>query len=105
MQKIAIKKTRLKMSDAQYKRYGIENKDEANKRKQLYISGLKSWASRAKRKTPYCEDCGTKEELHAHHVKPKSIYPDLALDDNNVKILCKTCHMQFHKTNSLYDDQ
>lgn len=99
------KEIRLKMSNAQYKRYGIENKDEAIKRRQLYISGLRTWASRAKRKTPYCEDCGAKEELHAHHVKPKSIYPDLALDENNVKILCKTCHMQFHKINSLYDDQ
>lgn len=69
------------------------------------IGELRIWASRAKRKTPYCEDCGAKEELHAHHVKPKSIYPDLALDESNVKILCKTCHMEFHKKNSLYDDQ
>lgn len=99
------KDVRLKMSNAQYKRYGIENKDEAIRRKQLYISGLKNWASRAKKKTPYCEDCGAKEELHAHHIKPKSIYPDLALKEDNVKVLCKTCHMEFHKINRLNDNQ
>jgi 5-methylcytosine-specific restriction endonuclease McrA len=66
---------------------------------------LRTWASRAKKKTPYCEDCGAKEELHAHHVKPKSIYPNLALDENNVKILCKKCHMKFHKINGLNDSQ
>jgi hypothetical protein len=97
--------TRLKMSDAQYKRYGINNKDEADKRRQLYISGLKNWASRAKRRIPYCEDCGAVEELHAHHIKPKSIFPDLALDDDNAKVLCKVCHIQFHKNNSLYNNE
>jgi 5-methylcytosine-specific restriction endonuclease McrA len=66
---------------------------------------LKTWASRAKAKTPFCEECGSKEELHAHHIKPKCIYPELALDENNVKILCKKCHIEFHKINSLYDHQ
>ena len=69
------------------------------------IGELRTWASRAKKKTPYCEDCGSKEELHAHHIKPKCIYPELALDENNVKILCKKCHIEFHKINSLYDHQ
>ena len=69
------------------------------------VGELRTWASRAKRKTPYCEDCGAVEELHAHHIKPKCIYPDLALVEDNVKVLCKACHMQFHKNNRLYDDQ
>jgi predicted RNA-binding Zn-ribbon protein involved in translation (DUF1610 family) len=97
--------TRLKMSSAQYKRYGTNNRDQVLINKQLYISRLKTWASRAKAKTPFCEECGSKEELHAHHIKPKCIYPELALDENNVKILCKKCHIEFHKINSLYDHQ
>jgi 5-methylcytosine-specific restriction endonuclease McrA len=108
MQESAIKKDppsdliRIKMSISQYKRYGIENRDEAYIKKQLYISGLKTWASRAKAKIPFCEECGKKEDLHAHHIKPKCIYPEFALDPSNAKILCKECHIDFHK-NNLYN--
>ncbi len=100
--KLPSEDTRLKMSSAQYKRYGTSNKDQALINKRLYISRLKTWASRAKSKTPFCEECGVTQELHAHHIMPKSIYPELALDENNVKVLCKECHMKFHKNNS-YD--
>ena len=94
-------RSKRNMKIAQNKRYYREPDWTAP----FTMGELRTWASRAKKKTPYCEDCGAKEELHAHHVKPKSIYPNLALDENNVKILCKKCHMKFHKINGLNDSQ
>jgi 5-methylcytosine-specific restriction endonuclease McrA len=95
------KRSKRNMKIAQNKRYFREPDWKAP----FTIGELRAWASRAKKKTPYCEDCGAKEELHAHHIKPKSIYPDLALKEDNAKVLCKTCHMEFHKINRLNDNQ
>lgn len=39
-----------------------------------------------------CCMCGSKEHLHADHIKPLSKYPDLAYDLNNGRILCAECH-------------
>ncbi len=32
------------------------------------------------------------QTLHVDHIKPKSKYPDLALDENNLQILCRKCN-------------
>lgn len=29
------------------------------------------------------------------HIKPKSIYPELRLDKNNIQLLCLTCHTAY----------
>jgi 5-methylcytosine-specific restriction enzyme A len=43
-----------------------------------------------------CTKCKTKNSitnsLQVEHVKPKSIYPELMFDLNNVITLCKRCH-------------
>jgi len=43
-----------------------------------------------------CVDCGTAGN-HAHHVKRKSAYPDLADDVGNGVTLCGKCHAARHK--------
>lgn len=44
-----------------------------------------------------CEVCGTKAKagttLHVDHVKPRSKYPELALDPTNLQILCEDCNL------------
>jgi len=99
--RIHSEESRRSMKIAQNRRYHRE----PDWIRPFTVGELRTWASRAKAKTSFCEDCGSKEELHAHHIKPKCIYPELALDENNVKILCKKCHIEFHKINSLYDHQ
>lgn len=40
-----------------------------------------------------CLVCGaTNQQLHVDHIKPKSIYPELCWDINNLQVLCKDCN-------------
>lgn len=39
-----------------------------------------------------CQMCGKKGDLEAHHIRPKSIYPELTLEKTNGITLCKVCH-------------
>ncbi|MBT0585128.1 HNH endonuclease [Alteromonas oceanisediminis] len=32
-------------------------------------------------------------QAHADHIKPRSLYPDLALDMSNIQILCSDCNL------------
>lgn len=44
-----------------------------------------------------CSCCGSSPEngamLHVDHIKPKSLYPELALDIENLQILCERCNI------------
>ena len=44
-----------------------------------------------------CVKCGSNKNLHAHHIKMLSIYPELAFDVNNGITLCAYCHKELHK--------
>lgn len=50
-----------------------------------------------------CMACGaTGVTMHVDHIKPKSIYPELALDPNNMQVLCEDCNRG--KSNRYEDD-
>lgn len=40
-----------------------------------------------------CSLCYAKENLHLDHIKARSIYPELAFDQNNMQILCVDCNI------------
>lgn len=44
-----------------------------------------------------CVSCGASVQtgavLHVDHIKPRSLYPELALDINNLQILCEACNL------------
>jgi len=44
-----------------------------------------------------CKICGITSErgaiLHVDHIKPRSLYPDLALDKSNLQVLCEDCNI------------
>lgn len=41
-----------------------------------------------------CVKCGSISNLQVDHIKPRSIYPELALDIKNLQVLCEFCNMQ-----------
>jgi 5-methylcytosine-specific restriction enzyme A len=47
-----------------------------------------------------CEMCTsegrTTEGVHVHHIKDPRDRPDLMLDEDNVKLLCPSCHSSHH---------
>jgi predicted RNase H-like nuclease (RuvC/YqgF family) len=43
--------------------------------------------------------CGVLDDLHAHHIKPKSTHADLKLSLENGVTLCYRCHKAEHERN------
>lgn len=42
-----------------------------------------------------CMKCGaTNTELHVDHIRPRSMYPELSLDPNNLQVLCRECNYE-----------
>lgn len=55
--------------------------------------GYKEWRlSVLKEGKKKCKLCGSKERLEVDHIKPLALYPKLALDVNNGRVLCRNCH-------------
>lgn len=40
-----------------------------------------------------CVVCKNETKLHLDHIKPRSLYPELAFNENNVQILCEACNL------------
>jgi 5-methylcytosine-specific restriction endonuclease McrA len=44
-----------------------------------------------------CQCCGASrkdgKQMHVDHIKPRSKYPELALDINNLQVLCEDCNL------------
>ena len=60
-----------------------------------YEWALKSWSvSVRERDLQICVNCGSTEDLQAHHIIPKKERPDLALDLNNGITYCLPCHKE-----------
>jgi len=62
---------------------------------------LDHWGDKIKKRDNYtCQRCGkenlTGKNCHAHHKKPKDLYPELALDLDNGETLCIDCHTVKH---------
>lgn len=51
-----------------------------------------------KRDEGKCKRCGSKNNLHIHHIKSFAEYKDLRFEVNNGITLCKKCHKEVHKT-------
>ena len=77
-----------------------ENKNNAN----FNTSDLNNWADNVKnRDNDTCVICGKNTKTHAHHILPKSKYPELAMDVNNGVTLCRYCHLEYHDLYELND--
>lgn len=80
--------TKLKMSR-------VRNKGKTKQTYRLMKSeGWSKWRKSVFERDNYtCQECGYKgDKLEPHHIKPKSIYPDLVFEVSNGLTLCKSCH-------------
>jgi hypothetical protein len=63
-------------------------------------SPMGQWTKSVKERDQHtCQHCGetSRKILHAHHVKPKALFPDLALEVDNGLTLCQPCHLSEHR--------
>lgn len=49
-----------------------------------------------------CENCGSKENLEAHHILKWADYPKGRIDVNNGMCLCHRCHTEEHTEDPSY---
>ena len=49
-----------------------------------------------------CLKCGSRTEIQVDHIKPRSKFPSLSLDFDNLQVLCKKCN--FKKSNIHFTD-
>ena len=45
------------------------------------------------RKYRKCCLCGSSENLHVDHIKPRSVFPALELEPENMQVLCQKCNL------------
>ena len=62
-------------------------------------SKLVLWSAQVKARDGKCMECGVLDNLHAHHVLPKSTHPELKFDVSNGRTLCYSCHKKWHEDN------
>lgn len=43
-----------------------------------------------------CEECGSTDRLHGHHIKHFATHPDLRNEPSNIQVLCAVCHAAKH---------
>lgn len=76
---------------------GISSENERFRKTAAY----REWRKAVFTRDDYtCQECGDRSRaghrirIHADHIKPFALYPDLRLDLNNGRTLCETCHRQ-----------
>lgn len=63
-----------------------------------YKTALYRWSKAIKKRDNYtCQDCGSTENLHAHHVLSKRDFPEFSLLIMNGITECFDCHWKIHR--------
>lgn len=48
----------------------------------------KSLSKRIRKASPFCEQCGSGDQLQVDHIIPESVAPELAYAEENLRVLC-----------------
>jgi 5-methylcytosine-specific restriction endonuclease McrA len=75
------------------------SKDKKFKNQKLGFYETKAWQTLRKKVLRkygrFCMKCGKSHaEIHVDHIKPRSLYPKLELDFDNLQVLCKECNLE-----------
>lgn len=107
-------KFKMPIYDKKAKRLELESKIEwelmmglSNRNREIIRRGIlqrkkiiakdKEWSISVQERDGYkCVECGSRFKLQAHHIQPKSKYPELRHDLNNGITLCILCHAEKH---------
>ena len=54
------------------------------------------WSRDVRKRDGCCQECGSENDLHAHHIKRWKDYPELRYDLGNGVTLCRPCHERAH---------
>ncbi len=95
---------RRKMSAAKKGRYlgadnpnwkGGEVSDDARQRRSYKA---KKWRETVLERDNFtCQECGSTEQLHVHHILPFADHPERRWDINNGLTVCVSCHEKIHR--------
>ena len=67
------------------------------------IAARKGWAEAIRARDVHCQATGcVRRNIEAHHVRPKSRYPDLRLSLDNGLALCREHHAAWHASRDLW---
>jgi hypothetical protein len=75
------------------KKYNPPTKSSKGKRGFMQVA----WSALVRERDGKCTECGSIDDLHAHHIKAFKDYPELRYDVNNGITLCGKCHRDYHK--------
>jgi predicted restriction endonuclease len=69
--------------------------ETASSKRDRNVMGYKKWRNAVFTRDNFrCQECGSKENLEAHHIKPFSVAPELMYIVENGLTLCHECHMK-----------
>jgi len=88
---------RLEWTNNFREKHGMEH----NMSGEEYKLSLMAWSRTVKKRDGYkCTDCDSIENLHAHHILPKSQYPEFTFLPMNGMTECHDCHWDIHRGQS-----
>jgi 5-methylcytosine-specific restriction endonuclease McrA len=76
-------------------------KKEKKKKKPKHwrkTSSYRQWRREVKMRDGRCMECGTTEELQAHHIIEARKSPELRFVSSNGLTLCGACHHEYHSS-------
>jgi len=102
-----VNKTKILCTNCNYKRlhngknsWQVSAEKPKKKLVKKATGELKVFEEIWQERQPYCINCGRwlGREMKTHffaHIKPKSTYPELRLDKDNIMLLCMDCHFAY----------
>lgn len=89
---------RLKRVKSRTNQLALERKEHIDETRQFYSSPEWNLIRKQviKEKGRICSECGVymknSNDVTVDHIRPRSKYPDLALDKQNLRVLCRSCN-------------